>query len=259
MAKKKKDDLEDNLNQGAPDDINEVDDNFGLPDIELTPLDRDDVDDGPTEVEEVINEVEEPEAEQEVAAQVSDEGAAEPTRDVSTGRVTEPYEEKNGGAGKIILIAIIIFAALGGGWYFGMYAPKQKAKAEVAKQEAETAKINAAAMAAETERQAELAAQATREAEMAVQNAEPEIGTVTAITDKTGRYYVVIGSFVDGDLAVDRGNALAKDGVNTSVLAATDAKRYYRLAINDFDSFAEAQDHANGEKGNYAGAWVLKY
>ena len=85
--------------------------------------------------------------------------------------------------------------------------------------------------------------------------------TVEAITAPTGRSYIVIGSFVDEDLARDLGEKLMQDGTGIRILAPTErAPLLHRVAVADFDTFSDAVTQIEDYKLNYGeGAWVLKY
>lgn len=94
--------------------------------------------------------------------------------------------------------------------------------------------------------------------ETAVQ--EPIEGVYQTLTARTGRYYVIIGSFVDLDLATDYAKKLAANGVNSTILSP-EGKGFHRLAIaGDFNSFSDASMQVEEVKGNYGPeVWVLKY
>ena len=84
---------------------------------------------------------------------------------------------------------------------------------------------------------------------------------IEAITAPTGRSYVIIGSFVDVDIARDLGEKLMQDGVGIRILSPTRrAPLLHRVAVADFDTFAEASAQIEEFKPNYGESiWVLKY
>ena len=83
---------------------------------------------------------------------------------------------------------------------------------------------------------------------------------IEAITAPTGRSYIVIGSFVDEDLARDLGEKLMQDGTGIRILAPTDrAPLLHRVAVADFDTFNDALTQIEDYKLNYGDVWVLKY
>ena len=85
--------------------------------------------------------------------------------------------------------------------------------------------------------------------------------TIEAISAPTGRSYVVIGSFVDEDMARDLGEKLMKEGTGIRILAPTNrAPLLHRVAVADFDTFNEALTQVQDYKLNFGeDAWVLKY
>lgn len=85
--------------------------------------------------------------------------------------------------------------------------------------------------------------------------------TIETIATPTGRSYIIIGSFVDEDLARDLGEQLSERGVGIRILAPTSrAPLLHRVAVADFDSFNDALAEIEPYKIEYGeSAWVLKY
>ncbi|HBH24350.1 MAG TPA: hypothetical protein DDY13_13115 [Cytophagales bacterium] len=89
---------------------------------------------------------------------------------------------------------------------------------------------------------------------------EPTHSGVLMLDSPTGRYYVVISSFVDDDLAMDYGKQLEKNGVATTILPPKQEKGFYRLAIADFVDLKDATLRAEEAKGQYGSeVWVIRY
>jgi len=89
---------------------------------------------------------------------------------------------------------------------------------------------------------------------------KPAAGTVTAFDARTGKSYIVINSFIDGDLAQDYANILATQGKSPYLLAPVGSSRFYRVAIAEYTSY----DEANNSKSLYQGefgkdVWTLRY
>jgi len=288
MAKKKQKDEEKNeeFNEDSFEDINDSDDSFGLPDIEMEPL---------SEVDEPEEKKEEPAEEETATEDAADEDAAEiegeSSQEVEASE--EDYYKEPGEDEKVdeaetidqsteteetssylppkkesimpkllVLGAIVIVAGLAI-WYFLFYKPEQArlASEEKARQEQldrqreEEARIQQEADRARAEEE-----EAARLAALEAEPKEPELGTITEISERTGRYYVVIGSFIDDDLAKDYGNKLAVEGLNTSLISPFGTVKFYRLALASHESFAEAQGNADELKATYGEAlWVLKF
>ena len=259
-----KDPKDDELNQEGQDDINDADDSFGLPDLDYKPLEDDD--DTPEEeivVEEETTETEffseETESSDDSHYEEMEEKEEEPVRRYSSYR----QDESDSNAPKIIIavIAVIIIAA--GIWYFGFYRPAEAEREMIEMAEAQRLeKIRLAEMAAAQQAEDE-AAIATEEVidEVVAESLEVvERGGITTISEPTSRYYVVIGSFIDVDLATDLGKELAAKGVNTSLISPFSKKRLFRLCVASFGTYGDATAAANDLKAEYGeNLWVLKY
>jgi len=212
---------------------NSDEDNFGLPDIEYKPLDQLDSSNPPEET-------------------VRD------TSHENTSRETPIYEEEEeeSGTGRIIAWIVVLVVLVGGFLaYRYVYVPKKdKEKQErLAKEKAEQrqkAVTDSLARIAEEER-------LRRETEA---NAKPTVGTIETLEQRTGHYFVIISSSVDGDLAMDRAKKLSEKGISSKIIPPFGKWKFYRLGIGDFDSFASAQSSADASKSEYGDAlWVMKY
>jgi hypothetical protein len=208
-------------------------DNFGLPDIEYKPLDQLD------------------------SSKSTEENLRETTHE-NASRETPIYEEEEeeSGTGRIIAWIVVLVVLVGGFLaYRYVYVPKkEKEKLErLAKEKAEQrekAVADSLARVAEEER-------LKREAEA---NAKPAVGAIETLEQRTGHYFVIISSSVDGDLAMDRAKKLSEKGISSKIIPPFGKWKFYRLGIGDFDSFASAQSSADASKSEYGDAlWVMKY
>lgn len=248
MARRKKNEDESQENR---DNINsESDDTFGLPEIEYEPINRKEE---PVR-EEVREEVSSPEYAQEPSVE---------QETVEERGYTPTYfndEEEPSVWPKILGIGALLLLIGAGVWYFMSYRPKQQAELR-AKQELEDQRRLDEARK-EQERQAEearLAAEKRRADSLA--NATPAVGLVEALSDRTGKYYVVIASAIDDDLIMDYANKLSKKGVSSKIIPPFRKTKFSRLAIDSKDTYAEAQAAADALKGGDYGneVWVVKY
>jgi hypothetical protein len=168
----------------------------------------------------------------------------------------EEEEEEGSGTGRIIGWIVVLVVLVGAFLaYRYVYVPKkEKEKQErLAKEKEEAAKV------AEADRLAKLAEEERlkREAEA---NAKPAVGTIETLTQRSGHYFVIISSSVDGDLAMDEAKKLSAKGVSSKIIPPFGKWKFYRLGIGDFDSFASAQSSADASKGEYGNAlWVMKF
>ena len=84
---------------------------------------------------------------------------------------------------------------------------------------------------------------------------------IQTISAPTGRSFIVVGSFVDADLAQDYSNKLIAEGVGSRILSPTSrAPLLHRVAIADFDTFPLALERVAEFKSRYGeSTWVLKF
>ena len=264
MAKKKKaseDQSDENMQN-----VNDADDTFGLPEIEYEPINRE-------KKEEVKEEVVEEKAEEPVVENTSFEEQSEPEPvrfepEPEQEPAKEPYsysfreEQKSPSVAPIVLLVIFIFILIGGGGWYYLYKYKPQRDAELkAQQELAMKQAN------DKKEQERLAAEA-RERALAEErriadslaNAVPQVGMVETLSERTGRYYVVIPSAIDDDLLMDNANKLSKEGTHVRIIPPFRKVQFFRLAVDEGDTFADAQAKADNLKGQYGdGVWVIKY
>jgi len=242
MAKKKnpEDQPDENLDKN-----NESEDSFGLPDLEYKPLDESSAkENNPGE------------------QQPAEENAPVPPVQPQERYVyTPPVEEKSKAPMVIGLVIGVVIIIAGFLIYNYVYKPAQ----EKAKQE-ELARQKAAAAKAEKDKQARLAREAEEARQKAIAdsianaNAKPVEASIEVLTERTRRYYVVVSTAIDDDLLMDYAKKLSKNGVGTKVIPPFGNTKFYRLAIADHDTYAQAQANADSEKATYGNeVWVVRY
>lgn len=83
--------------------------------------------------------------------------------------------------------------------------------------------------------------------------------TVVRICQPRG-YYVIAGSFIDEDLAIDFSRRLAKPGSTVMLIAPSQAQHYFRVAIKKTSTNQEAIKTVTDLRAIYGtGLWVTKY
>ncbi|MEM6522381.1 MAG: SPOR domain-containing protein [Bacteroidota bacterium] len=262
MAKKKDLD-EENINEENQGDINEADDSFGLPDVDYKPLEEEEQ---AAEEEDLgFENVEEPEeGEEELVSDAEDnepEVEQEQTEYVP-GSYSPPKEESNK-AGIVIGVIVFLLIAVAAIWYWGFHLPAEREIAEKARIEKEKQEKIEADRAAAAKAEADRKAQEQAEAEAAAQRAaeeESKAGTIETISARANRYYVVIASAIDGDLAMDYAKKLSETGESVKIIEPYGNVKFYRVAVQDLDTWDDAQSKANELKSTYGdGVWVIKY
>lgn len=257
MAKKKQLN-EENANDENLNASNDADDTFGLPDIEYQPLNRSEEPASSDESESVQEQAQPEPVQEEPVAKEEPSYQSTSYQEKPDYHYTPPMREESSVVPRVLGILLVLVLAGGVAWYFFYYQPEmqQREKARLAQLEndrlAQREKhvrdsIDAVNAAAERHRLDSL-------------NAIPQTGTVEKLEGRTGRYYVVVASAIDDDLIMDYANTLSKRGVNSKIIPPFGKSKFYRIAVADGGSFAEAQEIANNRKPDFTDAvWVLKY
>jgi hypothetical protein len=287
MARKKK-----QTTDPPPENLDNTDDTFGLPEVNYQPLKRDE----PEKAEEPsVPEVPEepvikPEESPEIvtineAAEVTPETPlAEPSdfpfKDESVHeeatsenvfgerhayeepyQPTYSYQRESPELWPKVLGVILVIALAGlAYWYFAMFRPEQAAKEE--REQKELQAIKDEAQRKEEERQAALrAAEEERQKAANPVVVKPAIGTIETLSGRSGRYYVVVASSIDGDLIMDYAKKLSANGVSTKMIPPFRKSKFHRLAVAEGDTYETTQATADGLKGGDYGdkVWVIKY
>jgi hypothetical protein len=270
MARRKKQD--EDLPQ---ENLDSSDDTFGLPEIEYEPLRREEPMEA-AELEEIPEPTPEPEPEPErtytqqeeevTAEQAQEETQPKEEEFVGENQFYEPYtyqDERPAVWPKVLGLLLVVIIAAGAIWYFVSYRPKQLAIEAKERRELlaiqEEARKKQAEQQAEQQRQAEEARKAA-EAEAAVA-AKPVAGTIETLAGRTGTYYVIVASSIDGDLIMDYAKKLTASGVAIKIIPPFGKSKFHRLAVAEGDTYASAQATADGMKGGEYGdkVWVVKY
>jgi hypothetical protein len=251
MARRKKQNEEDAINENQ---ANDSDDSFGLPEIEYEPIRKDEeVENSAADSQEETTSEPEPQEEQEYSNYESSQ--QESTYQYSAYR----DQEESSIWPKVLGILLVIVLALGATWYFVIYKPKEDAR--IAQEQADAlARENARKAKEEADRKAELERQAAEQRRLDSLAAIPKEGIIETLTERTGRYYVVVASALDQDLLMDYAKKLSDNGVSSKIIPPFGRHKVSRISIAEGDSFDAAQTIANGLKAEYGdGVWVLKY
>ena len=257
MARRKKteDQPDENPDQNAGND-----DTFGLPEIEYEPINREST--PPPEVHPPEPQTKTPPPDYTEPQPVTNTPMErdEVRQNEYTSTYQNDEDEGNSPWPKILGIVLILLALGAAGWYFGLKRPKDLAAAKEKAQQEEQARVNATRL--EEERAAEqrrIAEDAKRRAD-SLATAAPAAGTIETLNGRTGRYYVVVASAIDGDLVMDYAKKLSAKGVNPKIIPPYGKIKFHRLTVAEGDTFTATQQIANGLKSQYAeGAWVIKY
>ena len=262
MARRKKQ----NVDQPQENPEN-ADDTFGLPEIEYEPLKRD------TPAEEKKTE-DIPEVQPEPAPYTAEEPVAQIKQEDQPKEqfpeekqfyqpsYSHSYrEEKPAAWPKVLGVLAILLVAGVGIWYFAFKLPEQKRVEEQLQRDrmlAQDADRKKKEEALEEQRRLQEEQQKAA-AEKAA--ATPPAGTIETLSGRSGRYYVVVASSIDGDLIMDYAKKLSSKGVTSRIIPPFGKTKFHRLSVADGDTYANAQATADGMKGGDYGdkIWVIKY
>ena len=245
MARRKKNNEDDQPKENSEN----ADDTFGLPEIEYEPLKREE----PSKIETQ----EETVSYSEPVKPTQSRTTMEEETQKDEYNTTSYYEEEDSSPWPKILGILAILVLVGAAaWYFGYYQPRQKEAERLAQEQRD--KDEAA------KREADLAEQRRLDAERRTADSlaalAPASGEITTLSDRTGRYYVIIASAIDGDLIMDYAQKLAPKGLSPKIIPPHGKVKFYRLAIAEGDTYAATQATADELKSEYtAGTWVVKY
>jgi hypothetical protein len=231
------------------------DDNFGLPDIDYTPIDR--TQEAPMNHQDATPEVEPVQASTEHYSTSSQSNDAGTTSSYETNYTYTAPKEQGSIIPKIAGIIVVVLLAISATWYFTVYKPQAEAKE---KAELEEKRKKAEAQEQERLAQERLEEERRRAQAEAEANAKPKEGSIETLSERTKRYYVVVSSSIDGDLVMDYAKKLSANGVNCKIIPPYGKVKFSRLTIGEGDTYASAQTLADGLKGQYGdGLWVIKY
>lgn len=215
-------------------ETSDPDEDYGLPKIEIKPLQK--AESTQEKVPVVPSETTAPEA-------------ASPGRmEAELPRPSLNTDSEENGKSYGWLVMLLIFAAiLVGGWFYYDYSFNGEGKAE--KPESiikETVPEPAPPLQEPVDEPVE----------------EVETFSLTEIQSRADRprYFLVVASFIDEDLAKDHAEKLHAGKMNTFLVYPYGEIAYYRLAIGQFESFALAAEEIAKVKDNFKeNLWVLKY
>ena len=194
------------------------------------------------------------------------------------GELTSADEDGSGSKGKfarIIVIGITIFLAAGTLFYFFSSSFSEKeGKAEIAEnKETITPKVEKEPITTkkvetppveqpeETPKIQEKDTQSEQPRKVVTNNLpKAKTGEVTSLTRRTGNFYIIVASFLDGDLARNHSKNLAVSGRTPIIIPPFGKAVTHRVAIQGYGSLSQAQDAIDNYKGEYGqDIWILRY
>lgn len=194
------------------------------------------------------------------------------------------YEESSGGFSKVIIIGVLIISIIGGVFYYMSSSgdaekpvakketPKKRVKRPERKPAEKPAETTTAAAAETTKAEEPKPAATNTESKPAETTSRPAAtkpkpvaatanpGEIIRVKERTSRSYVIIGSFIDEDLAMDYATVLSNKGSGVKIIHPYGKSKRYRVSIADYASYGDAASQLNGFKGEYGDeVWALQY
>lgn len=232
-----------------------ADDNFGLPDLDYKPLDRDQQYSKPSITQEPLVSTAQVESEP-VTSPIPEEPARSNLYQTNE-TYLDPVADQPSILPRIIGIVFVVLLAIAASWYFAVYRPeKQKEKALIEQKRKEAEQLEQDKLAAEQR----LLEERRRAEELAAASVKTQEGSIETLSARTSRYYVVAASSIDADLVMDYAKKLSAKGVNCKIIPPYGKVKFSRLTVAEGETFADAQKLANTMKADYGDAlWVIKY
>ncbi|MEP0985048.1 hypothetical protein [Ekhidna sp.] len=200
----------------------------------------------------------------------------------------------------IIIATIVVLGGAIGAWYWLSYKPEQdakeqarleqvaleqaeqKRKEDAAKREAEYDRLINEADAAFDQEEWELAQSSYSRAsslfpnqdypksqlilvnekldELAALEAKRAAGIVETVSEPTNRFYVIVSSSIDDDLASDYASKLASEGNNVKLVKHNaNELPFHGVSVADYDTWEQAEAALPTYSNFGAGVWVLKF
>lgn len=189
-----------------------------------------------------------------------------------------PLPQRGGGGLRTAVILLLIIMAVGGGgayWFFYHTPASSSEEAYLDIQQATVADVedehlSSATTPVETKKDngvqysfgdsTDTFKKTERKKTTAYPSTKRPKGTITKISAPQGCYYIVVGSFIDGDLASDHATQLAKKGIDAIILAPERKNDFSRVAIVQADTLYTAHEGIEKFKSVHGNRiWVKKY
>ena len=98
-----------------------------------------------------------------------------------------------------------------------------------------------------------------------ITNSSPEVevketGEINEVSYRSGKYYIIAGSFSNYNLSLNKANDLAENGFNAIIISPINQNNMYRVAVNTYDEINNAKKNLSlyKEKLNNE-LWILKH
>lgn len=214
-----KDDQNKRPDEEANADQFHADNEFGLPEVEYSPLER--------EQSEIAEDRFQPES-------------------IQSRQNIQPKQKKSSWPMWMALVVILLLAGI----FVYFFVFKDNANDQIAKNKQQ----NAGTVVIEEK---------PKPIEEPEETVEPEVapkGSVSVISSRTGKYHLIVGSFIDSDLARDFAAKLADEGNNAKIIEPSGTRKFYRLSVKEAESIPQLETELEEMRAKYGeNVWIVKY
>ena len=93
-----------------------------------------------------------------------------------------------------------------------------------------------------------------------LESAPKAIGVISKISQPLDKYYLIVASFLDNDLAFDYAQKLILSGSNVIVILDSHVRYFTRVALLEYETFDKANVGLDKHKDEFdEQLWILKY
>jgi len=171
----------------------------------------------------------------------------------------DPIEKKSNHTP--LLIALILLILLGAGLFYMLYwRPMQEKKHNASQDiEIETNGSENNNDEATTQENTEEATPLPADEEYTSKSVTKKAGSVKLLSERLGMYHVIIGSFIDEDLANDLGKKLAAKGVEVFIIPPPKGKLFFMVSVDRAQTKEEAVELQEMLRSTYKDSRIVKY
>ncbi|HXA02665.1 MAG TPA: SPOR domain-containing protein [Cytophagaceae bacterium] len=231
--------------------INFLEENFGLTELFFKPIDRD---------QKIMSKTDQKQALQRKPVNNSESK-------LDGGEKSKPAKEGMK-AWMIILPMALLFAGVGGAYFinhnnislssinpFALFGKDESKTTKPVETEHTTADVTN-----NTQSSADTVHSLNPFSETETNNTTEEPAHETAITGQSGRYFVVVGSFVNKKNAFKLKHKISAQGTDATIMEPGEKSRFYLVSVADFDNHEEATSKMKELRASFGNTiWVKKF
>lgn len=98
-----------------------------------------------------------------------------------------------------------------------------------------------------------------------ITNSNPEVelkepGKINEVSYRSGKYYIIAGSFSNYNLSLNKANFLNDNGFNAFIISPVNQNKMFRVAVDVYDDIDTAKENLKSYKEKLNNElWILKY